>query len=254
MKTNWIVILGILVCSSLNGQTSKKLLILKDSMNKALIGATIMYFDDNNNEVFTTRSDLNGRVILREDFKSLSVWLVGFQKVFCSSNDLIKDTNIVFVPSVRYDCPDLIIKKDKGFIIDTTNYINEIVDKLIYYDESPIDSICENDSTVIVEICDTIKMQIECKLSVPKFGGFFHYYSRLVDNITQLQQIDCFDSRVIVVNFSVDKLGKMYFDSISGVKSEYINTFENKIKDSWIPAKMWGNPMNADYRMRIKLE
>jgi hypothetical protein len=254
MNTHWIVILGILICSSLNGQTSKRLLILKDSMNNALIGATIMYFDDNNNKIITTRSDLDGRVTLRKDFKRLSVWLVGFQKVFYSSNDLIKDTNIVFVPSVRYDCPDLIIKKDKGFTIDTIHYINEIVDNEIYYDESPLDTIRENDSTVIVEIRDTLKMQMECKLSVPKFGGYFHYYGRLVDNITLLQQIGCFDSRLIVVNFSVDKFGKMFFDSINGVKIEYVDTFKNKIKDSWIPAKMWDRPMKTDYRMKIKIE
>ncbi len=131
MKMHWFTIFGILVCSSLNGQTSNRLLILKDSMNTALIGATIMYFDENNNEIITTRSDLDGRVFLRKDFKSLTAWLIGFQKVFYNSNELINDTNIVIVPSVRYNCPDLIIKKDKVFMIDSIHYINEIVDKML---------------------------------------------------------------------------------------------------------------------------
>jgi len=224
-------------------------------MNNALIGATIMYFDDKNNEIISNRSDTNGKLLLKKDFKYLSVWLIGFQKSFYNSNDLQKDTNIIIVKSVRYVCPDLIIKKDGKFIIDCSLYIDKFADKEIYYDENcPYDSIQENDGRILIEIGDTIRKQMDCKIAVPKFGGFIHYYDGLADQISQLKQANCFDSGLIIVNFSVDRLGVMRINNIEGVKSEYQEIFKNKINDYWIPAKMWDRRMKTDYRMKIKME
>jgi len=256
MKTHLIVILGILICSSLNGQTSEKLLILKDSMNNALIGATIIYSDSNGNDIITSRSDLDGRVFLRKEYKRFSVWLIGFQKTTLNSNDLKNDTNELVLKSVRYDCPDLEIKKDGTFIIDSTDYIDKFVDKEIYYEDNcPVDTIKNNDGSITIEaeICDTIRIQIDCKTATPKIG-FIHYYERIAETISRLRDGNCFDSRLLVVYFSVNRLGEMKISNLIGVKKDFNEMFANKIMDSWTPAKMWGRSIKTDYRMRIKIE
>lgn len=256
MKTHWIVIWGILCCISLDGQTTKRLLILKDSVNNPLIGATITYFDSADKEIVSGCSDANGIVYLINDYNSLSVWLIGFQKVLFHSTEFKNDKNVKILKSVTYDCPNLIIRDDGTASIDSNNYIDKFVDKRILVIEDFRTDTIKNDygsTTIKKPIPDTLRGQMDCKIATPKVG-FIHYYGKISQTISLSKQDNCFDSRLLVVYFSVNWLGEMKISNLIGVKNGFKEMFANKIMDIWIPAKMWDIPINTNYRMRIKIE
>jgi hypothetical protein len=241
----------ILFCLSLNGQSTTRYLAIKDSAGNILSRSTVILYDNNDKEICSFRSDSVGLIRINQDFNYLTAWLMGYSKMRVASKDFAFDTTYIYLESIRYTMPMLIIKKDYSFIVDFTDYKSYIDDCLIIQNaDEVIDSVKQNDGLIIYTVIkgDTFNDCIENPFAIP-LHGFENYYSHIPDAASYSN----LRNDTIKIDFTVDYKGSMLIESCSGSRANNKNIC-NSIHWFWKPAKMWGKEITTKYRMMIIIE
>ena len=70
-----------------------------------------MYYNKEGKGIISTRSDIDGNIFLLDDFKNLSLILIGYKNLILNSSALKLDSNTVALETERYPTPTLIINK-----------------------------------------------------------------------------------------------------------------------------------------------
>lgn len=170
-----------------------------------------------------------------------------------SRNQFSQDTTILYLKKEWYDCPKLIIAANGDIRLDSSHYVNAIADMRIDYVGDCDTRSSVADSTIIQELCDTIKTRYTCKLAIPT-TGYFNYYKHLSRQVRTFQHSELRSSGIVTIDFMVDKMGNMIIEKVRGVNVRDQKSAWTKFVTSWKAAEMWGRRVETNYRLTIDIQ